>query len=99
MIAMANNVVNTLNFVQSAKQLGFALSEIGDFLEILISKKGKCSLAQEKIDHKINDIDVKISNLKSIKKALTKVSKKCKVSDSGGPCHFLELLGGIKNGR
>lgn len=90
--------INTLNFVQGAKELGFTLSEIGDFLEIQISNKGKCSLAQEKIEDKINDIDIKISNLKSIKKALTKVSKKCETSNSNEPCHFLDLLGGIKNG-
>lgn len=93
------DAINILNFVRSAKELGFTLSEIGDFLEIQISKRGKCSLAQEKIDDKINDIDIKISNLKSIKKALSKVSKKCEVSVSSEPCHFLDLLGGIKNGR
>ncbi|MBK24543.1 MAG: zinc-responsive transcriptional regulator [Halobacteriovorax sp.] len=93
------DAVNTLNFVQSAKELGFTLSEISDFLEIQISKNGKCSLAQEKINDKLNDIETKISNLKSIKKALTKVSKKCETSENSDPCHFLEVLGGIKNGR
>lgn len=93
------DAVSTLNFVQSAKELGFTLSEISDFLEIQISKNGKCSLAQEKINDKLDDIEIKITNLKSIKKALTKVSKKCDASENSEPCHFLELQGGIKNGR
>lgn len=93
------DAINTLNFVQSAKELGFTLAEIGSFLEIQITKKGKCSLAQEKIIEKISDIDKKISDLKSIKKALSKISLKCDSSASENPCHFLELLGGLRNGK
>ncbi len=92
------DAINTLSFVQNAKELGFSLTEIGEFLEIQISKNGKCSLAQEKINEKLNDIDKKILDLKTIKKALTKISKKCEGANGEGACHFLELLGG-KNGK
>lgn len=93
------DAINTLNFVQGAKELGFPLAEIGNFLEIQITKKGKCSLAQEKIIEKISDIDKKIHDLKSIKRALTKVSLKCDNSTSENSCHFLELLGGLSSGK
>jgi DNA-binding transcriptional MerR regulator len=93
------DTINTLNFVQMAKELGFTLAEIGSFLEIQITKKGKCSLAQEKIVEKMSDIDKKISDLKLIKKALNKISSKCDTSTSESSCHFLELLGGLNSGK
>jgi MerR family Zn(II)-responsive transcriptional regulator of zntA len=94
-----DDALNTLNFVQTAKELGFTLSEIKDFLEIQISKKGKCSLTQIKIDEKISDVDKKISDLKNIKKALKNVSVKCIATGMEDSCHFLELLGGSINGK
>ena len=93
------DTINTLNFVQMAKELGFTLAEIGSLLEIQITKKGKCSLAQEKIVEKMSDIDKKISDLKLIKKALNKISSKCDASTSESSCHFLELLGGLNSGK
>jgi len=89
--------VHTLNFIRSAKDLGFTLSEIKELLEIQIYKEGKCSLALEKLKIKENDINRKIRELKKIKKALRKVSKKCELTQANESCHFLELLEGINN--
>ena len=94
-----DDALNILLFIQTAKELGFTLSEIKEFLEIQISKKGKCSLTQLKIDEKITDIDKKISDLKNIKKALKNVSVKCNTTSMEDSCHFLELLGGKIDGK
>lgn len=91
--------IRTLNFIQSAKDLGFTLAEIKELLQIKIRKGGKCSLALEKIREKENDIERKITELKRIKKALKKVSSKCEEAKPSEPCHFLELLEGTKNGK
>lgn len=82
-----------LRFIHSVKELGFTLSEIKDLISIQVSKNGKCSLALEKIREKEKNIDKKISELKRIKNALRKVSKKCESSNSDNKCHFLELIG------
>lgn len=87
-----------LNFIQSAKDLGFTLIEIKELLEIQISKKGKCSLALGKIKEKEANIDKKILELKKIKKALARVSEKCESTSGESQCHFLELLTGESNG-
>lgn len=84
--------VNTLSFIHTAKELGFSLSEVGDFLEIKTTKSEECSLALEKIVIKEADIDKKISELKKIKKALQKISERCKKNEIGSSCHFLEVL-------
>lgn len=94
-----DNALQILNFIQSAKELGFTLVEIRELLEIKINKGGKCSLALEKIKQKEDNIERKIIELKKIKKALKKVSSKCEGTSSDEPCHFLELFGGTKNGR
>lgn len=91
--------LQTLCFIQSAKELGFTLSEIQGLLEIQIKKSGKCSLALEKIKEKEDDIERKIKELKKIKKALKKVSSKCEEGSASQPCHFLELLGGHRDGK
>jgi len=91
--------LNTLSFFQNAKELGFTLSEIKGFLGIQILKNGKCALAQGKINEKLIDIDKKISDLKSIKKALNKVLKKCNETKDSNSCHILEFLGGANNGK
>jgi len=94
-----DEALNILLFIQTGKDLGFTLSEIKEFLKIQVSKKGKCSLTQIKIDEKITDVDKKISDLKNIKKALKNVSEKCNTSNTGDICHFLELLGGQIDGK
>lgn len=82
-----------LQFIISAKELGFTLNEIKALINIKINKKGKCSLALDKIKEKELDVDKKISELKKIKSALKKVSKRCESSNADSDCHFLELLG------
>jgi len=84
---------NALEFIISSKELGFTLNEIKDLINIKVNKKGKCSLTLDKIKDKELDIDKKISELRKIKNALKKVSKKCESSNAESNCHFLELLG------
>jgi len=82
-----------LQFIISSKGLGFTLIEIKNLINIKVNKKGKCSFALDKIKDKELDIDKKISELRKIKIALKKVSKKCESSNCESNCHFLELLG------
>ncbi len=84
--------ISILKFIQLTKELGFSLSEIKEFLEIRIDKRGTCSLAMEKIKNKEAEIENKINDLKKIKKALKKISFRCEADGDKGPCHFLELL-------
>lgn len=87
-----SNAISILKFIQMSKDLGFTLTEIKEFLEIRIERRGKCSLAFEKILLKQSEIDNKINDLKKIKKALNKISKHCQESSTEEPCHFLDLL-------
>lgn len=91
--------LHTLGFIQSAKELGFTLSEIKELLEIQIYKGGRCSLALRKIKAKEDDVDRKIQELKKIKKALEKASEKCEKSEASESCHFLELLRETTRGK
>lgn len=90
---------SVLQFIVTSKELGFTLNEIKDLINIKINKNGKCSLALDKIKEKELDIDRKITELKKIKSALKKVSKKCESSKGDSNCHFLELLGWMIYGK
>jgi DNA-binding transcriptional MerR regulator len=87
-----DEAISILKFIQLTKELGFSLSEIKEFLEIKIDKRGTCSLALEKIKNKENEIENKINDLKKIKKALKKISFRCEADGDKSPCHFLEFL-------
>jgi DNA-binding transcriptional MerR regulator len=84
--------ISVLKFIQMCKELGFTLAEIKELLEIKIEKGGKCSLAFEKIKSKESEIDVKINDLKKIKRAIQKITKICSESDGEKECHFLDLI-------
>lgn len=86
------SVVDTLEFIQKAKNLGFSLAEIKEFLRIKIQQGGKCSLVKTKIDQKVIYVEDKINDLIKIKKALIDISENCNSQKINTNCHFIEIL-------
>lgn len=68
-------------FIKRAKELGFTLSEIKDFLNLNTQKKATCSIVTTRVDEKINEIDKKINDLNIIKASLKKLRGACDIGD------------------
>ena len=64
-------------FIKKAKELGFTLNEIKDFLELTSWRNANVSKVVPKIEEKIYEIDKKINNLQKIKFELTKLREAC----------------------
>lgn len=84
----------TLIFIQSAKKLGFTLTEIGELLNIKTdSTAHTCKEVKGIAEHKLSDIQERIAQLRRFESTLEKVIAKC----CGGPesaehCSILESI-------
>lgn len=88
--------VSRVNFILRAKQLGFSLRDIGELLSIQVSKESStCAEVKDIAEHKLEEIDHKLRELKRMQKALRQISDAC----CGGPlpaehCTILQALEG-----
>lgn len=73
--------LSRLVFIKRAKELGFTLSEIKEFLNINTWKKATCFDVIPKVEEKISEIDQKIADLKQIKKSLNQLRGACDLGD------------------
>lgn len=82
--------IGRLQFIKRAQDLGFTLREIADLLSL---DDGSCREAREMAEHKLNDIEQRISDLDAIKVALKKLVKECRAQDkNSGHCALIEAL-------
>ncbi len=70
-----------ITFILKAKELGFTLSEIKDFLQINSQRKASCAEVTLKVNHKLSEIDKKIEDLNKIKSGLKKLKSACNISE------------------
>lgn len=82
-----------LLFIKRAKELGFTLKEIKELLELKIDSRAKCGDVKHLTEHKLKDIDNRISDLKKIRKVLMKLIEQCVNEEvSSDECPILESI-------
>ncbi|MEJ5351729.1 MAG: heavy metal-responsive transcriptional regulator [Melioribacteraceae bacterium] len=82
-----------LLFIKRAKELGFTLREIKELLELKISSKTKCGDVKHLTEHKLQDIDNRIKDLKKIRSVLVKLINQCINEEvSSDECPILETI-------
>lgn len=82
-----------LRFIVRAKGMGFTLAEIKDLLAIKVSSKEKCDAVYAESQHKIKTIDQKMSELKKMKMALSKLMEQCHLENHRQEeCPILDVL-------
>ncbi len=81
-----------LRFIQRAKELGFSLKEIGELLSLRVSPTTTSAGIRAKAEAKITDIRSKIRTLKSMEKALRKLTQSCTGCGPVAECPILESL-------
>ena len=84
--------VARIQFIKSAKELGFSLREILELLSLRVEPGTTCKDIKELIEAKISDIEQKIRALGSMKKALIKLKTECRGQGPIGECPILEAL-------
>ena len=84
--------VHRIRFIRSAQQLGFSLSEIVELLELESGNSARCIDVRERAEEKLEDVSIKIENLKSIRKALEMLINACPGKGSARKCSIFEAI-------
>ena len=87
------DVVTRIRFIKRAQQLGFTLKEIKELLGLRISRRTSCAQVRSHAENKMADIEKRISSLREMKRALTRLAHDCE-TQSGGDCPLLKHLEG-----
>ena len=66
-----------IRFIKRTQELGFTLKEAKELLELKVSKTAKCSTVKEKTELKISEVELKIKDLRRIRKTLKNLSEAC----------------------
>lgn len=78
--------VARLDYIRRAKELGFALSEIRELLELSSISHSSCDHIYRQAVAKIADIESKIRSLQQMKWSLRKLVERCRGKASSDDC-------------
>lgn len=81
-----------LNFIRSAKELGFTLKEAAELLEMKIGPAVDIKAVRKQAETKLKAIEKKIESLESVKKVLNEMVIACKKKSSIGDCPILKSM-------
>lgn len=85
--------VKRLLFIKRSKELGFTLNEIKELLGLKIDTEAKCGDVKHLAEHKLKDVEKRISDLLDIKSVLIKLINRCICEDlSTDECPILEVI-------
>jgi len=86
------DAVARIQFIKSAKELGFSLKEISELLSLRVDPDTNCGDVKKLAGIKIADIKDKIQALQLMKDALMKLKAKCIGRGPVGECPIFEAL-------
>ncbi|MBX3053731.1 MAG: MerR family DNA-binding protein [Caldilineaceae bacterium] len=84
--------VTRLRFIKEAQALGFTLEEIQGLLALRVDKETSCEDVRHRAEHKVADIEAKISALQEMRNALQEMIAACAQGGPSGECPLLETL-------
>jgi Hg(II)-responsive transcriptional regulator len=78
-----------IRFIRSARNLGFSLEEVSDLMKMRVDKKKSCDPVMAKAKNRLEEVEKKIKDLKSMRKVLNQMIDKCEESVSTNDCPIL----------
>ena len=88
-----DNDLKRLLFIKRSKELGFTLKEIKELLNLRIESTATCGDVKHLAEHKLKDIEKRISDLQDIKSVLIKLINRCICEEvSTDECPILEVI-------
>lgn len=88
------DTVRVIRFIKRAQELGFSLSQVEELLELRGMRPGKREAVRSLAAAKIQDIEEKLRDLESMKRALRVLVDSCACKGGGLECPILEALEG-----
>ncbi len=90
------SVVERLQFIRRAKELGFTLAEIKEILALWFDANTRCEHVRQRAEQKIADIEEKVRSLHKMKRSLKKVISECESQDSVDDCPLMKGAGNAR---
>lgn len=90
--AFPETAVRRIRFIKQAQELGFSLKEINELLALRIAPGSTRACVRKRATAKISDIKEKISRLRSMKRALERLTASCSGDGAAIDCPILESL-------
>ena len=84
--------VRRIRFIKHAQDLGFTLKEVQELLRLRATAGSRCGDVLERAKAKIQDIDEKVRSLRSMRKALARLTDECRGQAPISDCPILESL-------
>lgn len=79
-----------INFIKNAQKLGFSLKEISELMKLRIREGKTCDPVLKKAQDKLDQVEQKLKNLKSMRKVLKGLITKCNKDAPASECPILE---------
>jgi len=89
-------VVDRIQFIKTAKQLGFSLKEIRDLLGLGLDSRSNSTELKKRIDAKISQINQRLRDLKRMRAALTRLSRVFTGNLPAGTSPLLDAFNSVK---
>lgn len=86
------DTVRIVRFIKRAQQLGFTLNEIEELLALRADDSSNCDEVRVAALTKLDEIEVKLTQLSAMKDALTTLVASCLDGASSRECPILEAL-------
>ncbi len=86
------DTLKRIRFIQRAKNVGFTLNEINELLKLRKNPDSTCTDVKLRALDKINEIDVKLDDLKRIRESLSQLAMHCNSTGHLVECPILEYL-------
>jgi MerR family copper efflux transcriptional regulator len=90
--AFPEDAVLRVRFIKRAQELGFSLKDIKELLSLRAAPGAKCADVLSRAKAKVQDIDEKISTLRRMRTALSKLMDECEGALPVSQCPILESL-------
>ncbi|HSH42460.1 MAG TPA: MerR family DNA-binding protein [Arenicellales bacterium] len=84
--------VKRLRFIRRAKSLGFSLPEISELLALQDEPGGDRARVKQITESKLREIEAKISDLESMRAALSELAEQCSGHGPVSGCPIIETL-------
>jgi len=82
-------VLERLEYIRRAKDLGFTLAEIRELLELSFNAHACCDHIRQRVEAKIVDIESKVRSLQQMKQSLKKILTHCRSGGRGEDCPLI----------